>query len=131
MNIDANNLTTILSTDDLPGDTELEAMNMHDKSEIEALREAAEKSQLLTPEHPSFQGFCSRMVKALVWDEDAMKATPFGPMNSDCNHDFRRTVEILRSIPGIDVCETIRWFKEHSGDCDCGVVIQIAGGYWR
>lgn len=104
--------------------------SMTDPKDINALFDAATKASICDNDHPAFGDFCSRIHKALVWSED--KGAPFTPLHSDCDHDYRRTVAILRTIPGVDVCETIRWFRKHSdaADCDCGVAVYIGAEDW-
>jgi hypothetical protein len=47
--------------------------------------------------------------------------------NGGCNGELRFTKKILKSLPGIDVEETLSSFQEIGGNCDCHVLHSIVG----
>jgi hypothetical protein len=47
---------------------------------------------------------------------------PEFPETKDCEHTFCHTRSILESMPGVDVEETIDFFKSRKTKCDCTVL---------
>ena len=80
------------------------------------------KKKALTPESPLWWGFRTRLSRALLGNEG--RGT-----SSNCKHDLSQTVKILKSLPGIDVDETIQLFMELGGFCDCEVLMNVEYGW--
>ena len=80
------------------------------------------KKIVLTPESPLWWGFRTRLSQALLEHEGRQ-------INSNCNHDLAHTAKILKSLPGIDVDETIQLFMELGGFCDCEVLMNVEYGW--
>lgn len=47
-------------------------------------------------------------------------------LHSRCKGDLALTTEILKSLENIDIPETIFFFKEYGGHCDCKVIMNVA-----
>jgi hypothetical protein len=76
------------------------------------------KKKPLTPASPLWWGFRTRLSQALLEHD-----------GSQCKHDLTHTVKILKSLPGIDVDETIQLFMELGGFCDCEVLMNVEYGW--
>ncbi len=80
------------------------------------------KKIVLTPESLMWCGFRPRLSQALLEHEGRQ-------INSNCNQDLDHTIKILKSLPGIDVDETIQLFMELGGFCDCEILMNVEYGW--
>jgi hypothetical protein len=76
------------------------------------------RGAILTPEHPRFFEFSSRLYSA-VYPNDRY----------NCWGDYRHTVNILRiHYPEIDIAGTLEYFHKLHGHCDCEVGLNVCAG---
>lgn len=76
--------------------------------------------ELMTPDHPRWDEFANALAEAINAQE--------APGVSDCKHDFSSTQRILADMGGFDVEETLAFFEENGGYCDCEVLINVDPG---
>lgn len=74
---------------------------------------------VLKPDHKLWPVFRKRLSDVLI---TYVNDKP----HSQCIGDLSQTIKILKSLPEIDVEETIILFKEYQGFCDCGVLMNVA-----
>ena len=65
------------------------------------------KKEVLTPSHKYWKALCFRLSQ------------------SQCKHDFRNTEKILKSLPNIDVEESLNLYRELGGFCDCEILLNV------
>ena len=75
--------------------------------------------EILTPSHKLWPMFRKRL-------EDILTTYVDGKLHSKCQGDLALTIEILESMKGIDIKETLMLFKEYGGSCDCKCISNIA-----
>lgn len=46
---------------------------------------------------------------------------------SNCRGDYRFTEKILNSMPGVDFHQSLNFFQEHGGFCDCEILFNVVG----
>lgn len=73
----------------------------------------------LMPSHQLWPMFRKRL-------NDAITTYVNGKLHNRCKGDLALTIEILESLKNIDVEETIIFFKEYGGHCDCKVIMNVA-----
>lgn len=76
-------------------------------------------SEVLTPSHKLWQTFRKKLDAAITTYVD-------GKLHSKCQGDLSLTIEILQSLENIDVEETLIFFKELGGSCDCKCRMNVA-----
>jgi hypothetical protein len=76
---------------------------------------AKKRKVVLTPDHNFWRALGIRLNDSLLHP------------NERCYGDLRFTKKILKSLPGIDVEETMSSFKKIGGNCDCHVLHSIVG----
>ena len=79
--------------------------------------------EVLTPSHKLWPKFRKKLGDAVTIYAD-------GKLHSKCQGDLSLTIGILKSMKNIDVEETVFFFKEHGGSCDCKVIMNVAR-IWR
>ena len=75
--------------------------------------------EVLKPGHKLWSKFRKRL-------NDAITTYVDGKLHSKCQGDLNLTTEILKSMKNIDVPETIIFFREYGGSCDCKVIMNVA-----
>ncbi|MDA3789781.1 MAG: DUF2695 domain-containing protein [Desulfobacula sp.] len=75
--------------------------------------------EVLTPSHRLWPTFRKKL-------DDAVTIYADGKLKNQCNGDLSLTTKILESMKNIDVKETIIFFKQHGGSCDCKVIMNVA-----
>jgi hypothetical protein len=75
--------------------------------------------QVLTPSHNLWPMFRKKL-------NDTLFTYANDKLHNQCNGDLNLTIEILKSMENIDVKETIIFFKEYGGHCDCKVLMNVA-----
>ena len=65
------------------------------------------KKEVLTPSHKYWRALCTRLSHA------------------PCQHDLRNTIKILKSLPNIDVQESLNLYVELGGFCDCEILLNV------
>lgn len=73
---------------------------------------------VLTPDHRYWKALCTRLNEMLIIYIE-------GKPHSKCQHNLRCTTKILKSLPGIDVEETLDLYMELGGFCDCEVLMNV------
>ena len=73
------------------------------------------EKEIVTQSHRFWRGFGIRLSDQLVQSQQ------------NCHHDYRFSIKILKSLPGIDVDATIESFKTLNGWCDCTVLGHLVG----
>jgi len=81
------------------------------------------RKEILTPPHKYW--------KALRYRLDQMVNTHVeGKPQFNCKHDLSNTKKILKSLPNLDVEETLLLYQELGGFCDCEVLMNVEY-YWN
>ena len=79
--------------------------------------------QILAPEEDQFKDFLDRLCGPEGLD---MQEQPIGPVSVKCNCDFTFTINILKKyFPEIDINETLDYYEDLGGHCDCGIVFYV------
>ena len=73
---------------------------------------------VLTPNHRYWKALCTRL-------NDMLTIYIEGKPHSKCQTDLRCTTKILKSLPGIDVEETLALYMKLGGHCDCEVLMNV------
>lgn len=76
------------------------------------------RNQTMTPEHPQWNDFCDRLGgdEGCTFTED---------LKWKCHHDYRFATKILDSIDGINTEQSIAYFRENGGYCDCEILFNV------
>jgi hypothetical protein len=80
-------------------------------------RQPEAEGQILTHQHPRFVNFCNRL-GAVLW--------PPGQRGPSCGGDYGAAIDILNTIPGVDIPGTTEWFESEGAFCDCEIMFNIA-----
>ena len=75
--------------------------------------------EVLSPSHRYWPKFRKKL-------DDAITTYVDGKLHSRCKGDLALTTEILESLKNIDIEETLIFFKEYGGHCDCKVSMNVA-----
>lgn len=76
------------------------------------------RNEILTPRHKYWKAFSYRL--------DQMVNTHVGGKPQfNCKHDLRNTKKILKSLPKIDIEETLQLYQDLGGYCDCEVLMNV------
>lgn len=75
--------------------------------------------EVLTPSHRLWPTFRKKL-------DDVITVYVDGKLHSRCQGDLALTTKILKSMKNIDVEETLIFFKEYGGACDCKVIMNVA-----
>jgi hypothetical protein len=78
--------------------------------------------EVLTPSHELWPIFRKKLDATITTYVD-------GKLHSRCQGDLALTIKILKSMEIIDIKETIIFFKEYGGHCDCKVIMNVARIY--
>ncbi len=65
------------------------------------------KKEVLTPSHKYWNVLCFRLGQ------------------TQCQHDLRNTEKILKSLPNIDVEESLNFYRDLGGFCDCEILLNV------
>ena len=79
-------------------------------------------AEILSPDHKSWPKFRKKL-------EDTLFTYTNNKLHNRCNGDLNLTIEILESMKGIDIKETLLLFKEYGGSCSCKVLANVARVY--
>jgi Protein of unknown function (DUF2695) len=74
---------------------------------------------VLTPSHKLWSAFRKKL-------DDTLFTYANDKLHNRCKGDLALSTKILRSLPEIDVEETLILFKEYGGSCDCKVTMNVA-----
>ncbi|MBA3010033.1 MAG: DUF2695 domain-containing protein [Desulfobacula sp.] len=78
--------------------------------------------EVLTPSHKLWPTFRKKLGDIITIYVDEK-------LHSRCKGDLALTTDILQSLGNIDVKETVILFKELGGNCDCGVLLNVAKSF--
>ena len=75
--------------------------------------------QVMTKEHPKWEEFCKRL--------RGPEGCDFREGGTACigGRDKRFAIRILRTYEDIDIQETINYFEQHGGYCDCEILLNV------
>ena len=76
-------------------------------------------AEVLTPGHKLWPTFRKRLNDDLTVYVDEK-------LHSKCIGDLALTTKILESMKNIDIEETLLFFRENGGSCDCKVLMNVA-----
>lgn len=76
-------------------------------------------TEVLTPSHKHWPLFRKLL-------DDAVTIYNDGKLHSQCQGDLTLTSKILKSMSDIDIKETLVFFKQYGGSCDCKVLVNVA-----
>jgi hypothetical protein len=76
-------------------------------------------TEILTPSHLLWPKFRKKL-------EDTLFTYANNKLHNRCKGDLALTIEILKSMENIDIKETIIFFKEFGGGCDCKIASNVA-----
>ncbi len=78
--------------------------------------------QTMTTEHPQWAEFATRLSGPegcnLTLDKD-------GQPTWKCNHDHAKARSILTAMGNIDIKESISYFEQNGGYCDCEILLNV------
>jgi hypothetical protein len=77
--------------------------------------------ELMTPEHTKWNEFCGRLSDLCDFRKKE------GREVWNCDHDFAFATPLLEDY-GVDVPQTIKFFREHGGYCDCEILFNVDTG---
>ena len=72
-------------------------------------------SEIVTPDHKYWQAICIRLSDQLNIH--------------GCQGDLRYTEKILKSLPDMDVEETLELYRTYGGYCDCEVLMNVESSW--
>ena len=75
--------------------------------------------EVLKPSHKLWPTFRKNLSDVLTIYVD-------GKLHSRCQGDLALTIKTLELLKNIDVKETVIFFKEYGGHCDCKVIMNVA-----
>ena len=78
--------------------------------------------EVLTPDHRNWPMFRKNLSDVLTVYVDEK-------LHSKCIGDLVLTKKILKSMKNIDIDETLLFFKQYGGHCDCKVIMNVARIY--
>lgn len=83
--------------------------------------------RLMTPEHPEWDDFMDMLVDQLVEDsgmalEDRITLEH---VTKGCDHTFEKSRAAMMLIEDANIRESIEYFKDQGGYCDCEVVLNV------
>ena len=76
------------------------------------------KREILTPSHRYWNAFSYRLNQMINTHIE-------GKPQFNCKHDLSNTTKILKSLPNIDVEESLSLLQDLGGFCDCEVLINV------
>lgn len=81
------------------------------------------KLEVMTPIHPKWEDFCSR----LEGPEGCDFQEKNGEFTWECKGGFDKTksISILKKMGGIDVEKSLKFFEENGGHCDCEILFNV------
>ena len=71
----------------------------------------ANEKQIVDPKHPYWNAVYARLVP--TYNE------------KECNHNHELVEKMLVSLPNVDVEDTIKFYRENGGHCDCEVINNV------
>jgi len=80
-------------------------------------------TDVLTPGHKLWPTFRKKL-------DDTITTYINNKLHNRCQGDLSNTIKILESLKNIDIKETIIFFQEMGGSCDCKVLMNVAR-IWR
>lgn len=80
----------------------------------------------MTPSHPQWDGFCRRL-----GGDEGCNFTQSDPNNAAsvrwaCNHTHAISRRLLAAYPEVDVEQTLAYFRDNGGYCDCEILFNVA-----
>ena len=83
------------------------------------LMEKNKMTEVLTPSHKLWPTFRKKL-------DDIVTIYRDEKLHNQCKGDLTLTTGIIESMENIDVKETLIFFKEYGGSCDCKVLVNVA-----
>ena len=77
---------------------------------------------LMTTSHPAWSTFFGKLVMELDFTK-----TADGGVTNKCNGTLEKSKRVLYQMGGFNVPETLEYFVDCGGNCDCEVVFNVAG----
>ena len=78
-----------------------------------------EMTEILTPSHKLWPSFRKKL-------DDIVTIYRDEKLHNQCKGDLTLTTGILEQMQDIDTKETLIFFKEYGGSCDCKVILNVA-----
>ncbi len=75
--------------------------------------------EVLTPSHKLWPMFRKQL-------DDTVSIYRDEKLHNQCVGDLTLTTEILETMTNIDIKETLLFFNEYGGSCDCKVLVNVA-----
>ena len=75
--------------------------------------------EVLTPSHKLWSKFRKKL-------EDAVTIYNNEKLHNKCRGDLTLAIGILESMENIDVKETLFFFNQYGGSCDCKILVNVA-----
>ena len=75
--------------------------------------------EVLTPSHNLWPMFRKKLDDAVIIYRDEK-------LHNQCKGDLTLAIEILESMENIDIKETLIFFNQYGGSCDCKVLLNVA-----
>ena len=77
------------------------------------------EKEILTPSHKLWPTFRKKL-------DDNVSIYKDEKLHNQCKGDLTLTTRILESMENIDIKETLIFFNEYGGSCDCKVLVNVA-----
>ena len=77
-------------------------------------------TNIMTTDHPMWNRFFARLVAQLDFRNSSSGNTVFR-----CDNTHDKATEILKDIGGVNIPETLDYFKDNGGHCDCEIVFNV------
>lgn len=81
--------------------------------------------EILNPYHKFWNAFCFRLSDALF--SRCYKGSCSNELNEikGCDHTFKNTIKIIKTLPNIDREKTLKFFRETNAVCDCKILSNV------
>jgi len=77
------------------------------------------KKKTLNKTHPKMKDFLKELESRCAFNKGE------GKLTWECDHNFNKSIEILKKYKDIDVKSTIKYFEKKSCFCDCEIILNL------
>ena len=84
--------------------------------------------EILNTEHPKFTEFCERLEGPEGCNFKQTDPKDDSSITWKCKGLMNKSLacKILKTMDGIDIPATLRYFEDHGGHCDCEILFNVA-----
>jgi hypothetical protein len=105
---------------------EIASKNIHEMMEKGKLKKRAvtegTELEIMTREHPRWDEFCDRLEGP---EGCNFRQDENGKWIWDCDNDQSLAIAILEKMGAIDIPDSLEYFEEHGGYCDCEILMNV------